>query len=320
QAMWNHGPAMAEKMKSLGIPTPQFQGNEMADLIAYLRTVGTAEIQERVYLPPGNPKKGAELFRQKGCSNCHAVGNEEGKIGPNLSEKEYRRSLPQIAGIMWNHGPQMWEQVREMGLEWPTFTANEMADLITYLYFLRYLDQPGNRLAGKRLFQEKGCVECHSLQGKGGKIGPDLARSSLLSSPLELATAMWNHAPTMKQVLTEQGKPWPRFQDDEMRDLVEYIRSFPQQTIAEQGKALFTRFCASCHGEDGKGNGPAAAGLKVKPKDLRATQARDNEYLFRVIKEGGEAVGLSPAMLPWDGALNDKQIEAIVAYIRTLSP
>lgn len=36
------------------------------------------------------------------------------------------------------------------------------------------------------------------------------------------------------------------------------------------GKALFQQYCASCHGDDGKGAGPAAIAFKVQPPDLTA--------------------------------------------------
>ena len=39
------------------------------------------------------------------------------------------------------------------------------------------------------------------------------------------------------------------------------------------GKDLYVRYCASCHGEDGKGNGPAAEALKNKPADLTKISA-----------------------------------------------
>jgi mono/diheme cytochrome c family protein len=47
--------------------------------------------------------------------------------------------------------------------------------------------------------------------------------------------------------------------------------------------------------------------------------ALSNEYLFRVIKEGGAAVGKSPLMMPWGGALSDAQIWDVVAHVRTLA-
>lgn len=34
------------------------------------------------------------------------------------------------------------------------------------------------------------------------------------------------------------------------------------------GKVMFESYCAVCHGKSGKGDGPAAAALKAKPKDL----------------------------------------------------
>lgn len=40
------------------------------------------------------------------------------------------------------------------------------------------------------------------------------------------------------------------------------------QTSAASGSEMFTAYCASCHGSDAKGDGPAAAALNSKPADL----------------------------------------------------
>ena len=39
-------------------------------------------------------------------------------------------------------------------------------------------------------------------------------------------------------------------------------------TSPASGKEMFHAYCASCHGVDGKGSGPAAAALKRQPTDL----------------------------------------------------
>ena len=36
------------------------------------------------------------------------------------------------------------------------------------------------------------------------------------------------------------------------------------------GRVLYTTYCASCHGVDGRGSGPVAGSLVVRPSDLRA--------------------------------------------------
>jgi len=45
------------------------------------------------------------------------------------------------------------------------------------------------------------------------------------------------------------------------------------------GKTLFQQSCASCHGDDGKGAGPAAVAFKVQPPDLTAL-SRQNRGKF----------------------------------------
>ena len=96
----------------------------------------------------------------------------------------------------------------------------------------------------------------------------------------------------------------------------------PASPAPVQADALYKQYCASCHGPDGKGNGPAAAALSVKPADHTnpavMSKISDTE-LFKAIKEGGQAVGKSPAMPPWGGTLKDEQIRALVAYVRSLA-
>jgi mono/diheme cytochrome c family protein len=42
------------------------------------------------------------------------------------------------------------------------------------------------------------------------------------------------------------------------------------------GEQMYTTYCASCHGVDGRGQGPAAAALKTKPADLSALSKNNN--------------------------------------------
>jgi mono/diheme cytochrome c family protein len=48
-----------------------------------------------------------------------------------------------------------------------------------------------------------------------------------------------------------------------------------QQTDVGNGKAMFTTYCAVCHGTTGKGDGPAAVALKKMPADLTKISARN---------------------------------------------
>ncbi len=46
-------------------------------------------------------------------------------------------------------------------------------------------------------------------------------------------------------------------------------------TSPASGKGMFMEYCAVCHGNDGKGNGPAASALKKAPADLTTLAARN---------------------------------------------
>lgn len=89
----------------------------------------------------------------------------------------------------------------------------------------------------------------------------------------------------------------------------------------EAGKDNFMANCSPCHGETGKGDGPLAEtlgeGIKARNlSDAKLLSARSDEFLFKAVKSGGVAVGLSEAMPSWKETFSDAEIKQIVQYVR----
>jgi len=53
------------------------------------------------------------------------------------------------------------------------------------------------------------------------------------------------------------------------------VREAAGQVTGNNGAELFMNYCASCHGTDGKGGGPTAAALKIRPADLTTIAKRN---------------------------------------------
>jgi mono/diheme cytochrome c family protein len=93
------------------------------------------------------------------------------------------------------------------------------------------------------------------------------------------------------------------------------------QDNVEAGKQLYQQRCAPCHGPDGKANTPTAQALNPKPRDHTDgayMNQLSNDHIFKVIKQGGTAVGKSPIMPPQTD-LNDKQVQDIIGFVRSLA-
>ena len=223
QGMWNHGPAMQAKQSARGVPIPTFVGREMADIQAYLRRRSTARDRQVVFLQPPHPGNGRRLFETKGCVRCHGPDGRGTEYGPDLRTATLRLRVSEIAGVLWNHSFRMSAAMQARGFAFPQFQGTEMADVIAFLYYLRFNETGGNVRAGEAVFVQKGCSNCHARDGRPS-IGPDLSRSQATRTPLGLATAMWNHAPAMYDRVQVQKIEWPRFEYDEMRDLADYLR------------------------------------------------------------------------------------------------
>ena len=224
EGMWNHGPAMQATQRARGVPTPTFMGREMADIQAYIRRASAPRAREVVFLQPPHPERGRQLFAAKGCVRCHGSTGRGTALGPDLRAATLRMRVSEIAGVLWNHSFEMSARMRERGVSFPRFQGTEMADVIAFLYYLRFNETEGDSVAGAAVFRSKGCAACHRPDS-GVAVGPDLAHSPVVAAPMRLAAAMWNHAPAMYQAMQSRTVEWPRFERNEMRDLSVYLRS-----------------------------------------------------------------------------------------------
>jgi len=92
-----------------------------------------------------------------------------------------------------------------------------------------------------------------------------------------------------------------------------------------QGRKLFSRFCAPCHGEGGSGDGYNAKNLDPHPRDLtdkieKYMAKLTNDEIFEVISVGGRGVDLSPLMPSWEKTFSEEERWSLVAFVRTLHP
>jgi mono/diheme cytochrome c family protein len=88
-----------------------------------------------------------------------------------------------------------------------------------------------------------------------------------------------------------------------------------------QGKHLYAKYCAVCHGTEGKGDGFNAYNLDPKPRDFTDSQYMDplsDPRLLETISQGGRGVNKSVLMPSWGGRLSNTERTYIAAFVRYL--
>ncbi len=130
------------------------------------------------------------FFKKKSCFACHSVDDEGGKVGPDLSRAGYLYNPEWL--YIWVHDPQRVKPNTKM----PNLGLNEKeaAAIAFFLSILKgesedpleeweelkiFLEGKGNAQNGEALFFDAkgkaGCAKCHTVQGKGGGVGPNLS-------------------------------------------------------------------------------------------------------------------------------------------------
>ena len=96
----------------------------------------------------------------------------------------------------------------------------------------------------------------------------------------------------------------------------------PDAESIASGKKLYGQYCAECHGEMGKGDGPRAPYTDPKPPDLTDAEwkhgATEGE-IFAVIRDGVDGTEM-PAFGEKGEKLPERQLWDIVNFVRSLGP
>ncbi len=104
---------------------------------------------------------------------------------------------------------------------------------------------------------------------------------------------------------------------EELEDKYDQLTPPATEEQLVRGKEIYTKICASCHGKNGKGDGPAAAVLESKPADFSDpvhSKYYSDQGRLHIIKKGVQGT----PMVGWEAALNEEKIYTVYAYVRSL--
>jgi cytochrome c2 len=314
-AMWNHAPQMWQRMQQEHLQLPTFELEEMEDLFAFLGTV-------RSFDDPGDSKAGRQLFQSKRCVLCHAIRGQGGRVGPDLfSVASYRNPVAWVAA-MWNHASGMFQELTQNNVPFPSFQDTEMVDLQSYVRSMGGVERqrqdyllPPSAARGEVLFQSKQCGVCHSVGGRGGKIGPDLGRVVLPRRYGEIAVVMWNHAPQMNRLATASSIPYPNFEPQELADVLAYLNSLPttpKGNPAAGAKTFAAKGCSACHAT-------APGEASVGPNLTHLQQALTPASIGRTMWNHGPAMlrRMESSAIPWP-LFNSQELAETITFLESI--
>ncbi len=293
---------------------------------------------------PGAPlvNQGRRLFFERACYTCHTIaGLSYGSIGPELTEEGRRRRVEFIRSKIENPRASnplstmpRQELVREQVLALTTFLRAQQGSRISRAPLAEYRSAQEQRpewlpLAlivgpktatavesldpakrGETLVPRVGCLSCHRLDGRDGRVGPDLA---FTSAQRDYAWLIGHFRDPKSLVPGSVMPPYP-LPGDTFDALSRYLLSRPLPKVPPEPAQQYALLCARCHGEAGRGDGPISGYLDPRPRDLTKVafmKTKTRERLLRSVMEGVPGT----SMAPWGRVLGEPGAASLVDYV-----
>jgi mono/diheme cytochrome c family protein len=287
--------------------------------------------------------RGRRVFEEQGCIGCHKLGGVGGNIGPELDKVGAKRSPEWLARHFRTPGKVVpgsgMPPVKRSEADIEALTLFMLGQtgepLSDYYVSMRTIPGPG---LGQRLFEEKGCIGCHSVGGHGGKVGPALDGIAKRRSNDWIA----QHFRDPAAVTPGTVMPKFNFTEAEIRALTSFLVSLTetnqvglarvseQASPVERGRAVYLKFgCGGCHGPNGQGGvpNPNAKPNQMVPALTGAKDASD-VYLDAFITEGQPTIARlnekgpkPPLYMPaWGDKISEGERADLIKYLQSLKP
>src|SRR5436853_6055818 len=156
-----------------------------------------------------NAAKLGEFEFRANCAFCHGLGARGGGRGPDLTRAKKRHGGTDAdlfrtinEGVPGTAMPQNGATQQGVGM-----TEEEIWQVISYIRSVeRKADATaiGNAAHGKEIFNgTAGCSTCHMIQGKGGRIGPDLSATGATRSTDYIVESLRSPSRRLAQGISE---------------------------------------------------------------------------------------------------------------------
>jgi mono/diheme cytochrome c family protein len=286
--------------------------------------------------------QGRRLFYERACYTCHTIGGlSYGSIGPELTDVGRKRRMTYVKGKIENPRatnptstmPRQ-ELTPEQVLALSVFLKSQQGARISRapLQQFRSAQQQrpewlplaqivGPELAtsvegldaakkGEALLPKVGCLSCHKLGDRDGRVGPELA----FASQQRDHDWVMKHFKDPKSVVPGSLMPPYPLPADTFESLTAYLLTRPVPPVPADPAQQFAALCARCHGEKGQGDGTIAAYIDPAPRDLTKTafmRTKTHERLLASVRNGVPGT----SMAPWGRVLGEAGSAALVDHV-----
>ncbi len=304
---------------------------QIADAIAYLESLKPEPLDTKKVLAliqKGASLENGEKLYKGNCSSCHGLSGEGG-LAPSLNNKEFHQITDAkfilkvliegregTAMPSWNHLPE-----------------ENVADLIAYIKSWQVGDSVelsneriiSSEIQGKALFQES-CQKCHMV-GRGSVVAPAIFSKGFLrqaSDQYIKHSIMYGRGHTAMPPALVGTSGVVELTDEEINSMVAYIRSFEKFPVElkgmsmyygnnAEGKELFGRSCAQCHGDHGEGGVGPAIGKKGFLDSV------SDGFIYAMLRIGRPGSEMKPFPPHGDGFsnLSDTEASDIISFLRS---